>query len=639
MVRRLQASLPLVALCLLAGTATPHGGQYRGGPGLPSPGGRGPATPSSPSPVTPPGPTTGGPGIAVPGNTGGAPAPDPTRWQIWWELNKDVYLRRRPGQAADDGDEPGTRVTDAQRRDVILPALRKAREVNDNRDLQTACMIAIAKIGMDHPDFEILPLLEKRLRRGDQEVRETAALSMGISENPEAVPNLIALLHKTTAGKRLMGREDVDDRTRAFAAYALGLIARSSDDAALKRQVFEALNTVLASNKEDNRDVLVAILNGMRQIGLDPDAGTKQKRLTWRTLEALRAYGEKDKKRTDQVVQAHVAPAIARILGRGAGPDRDRFKELWADALRSRKRVDATLRQSAGLGLGQVVEPAERRAEDAEYSKLLFKTFQRARDKQTQYFSLIALGQIGGDANLDRLTKAFKGSKGPTQAWAAIALGLLAHHDPAEGPQRRAVDTVGPLLTHGLRKGNPDVRAAVAIALGLARYDKAAPEMRKALQKYKGNELLGGHLCIGLALMDDVAAAPLIEQAMGDGRLRPYLVSQAALALARLQQRGAAAQLEAAMRQGSQGFLGTIRLAATSAALGHIGDAGSVDSLIRLLNDKRQPKLLRAFAAVSLGLIADDDELPWNAWIAKDINYRALVETLSNGSAGVLDIL
>ena len=51
------------------------------------------------------------------------------------------------------------------------------------------------------------------------------------------------------------------------------------------------------------------------------------------------------------------------------------------------------------------------------------------------------------------------------------------------------------------------------------------------------------------------------------------------------------------------------------------------------------PKLLRAFAIVSLGLIADDKELPWNTAIAMGINYQALTETMSNGASGVLDIL
>ena len=47
----------------------------------------------------------------------------------------------------------------------------------------------------------------------------------------------------------------------------------------------------------------------------------------------------------------------------------------------------------------------------------------------------------------------------------------------------------------------------------------------------------------------------------------------------------------------------------------------------------------RAFAAAALGGVGDKDALPWNTLIARDMNYMATVDTLVNGSTGVLDIL
>jgi len=49
--------------------------------------------------------------------------------------------------------------------------------------------------------------------------------------------------------------------------------------------------------------------------------------------------------------------------------------------------------------------------------------------------------------------------------------------------------------------------------------------------------------------------------------------------------------------------------------------------------------LARAFAAAALGGVGDKDALPWNTLIARDMNYMATVDTLVNGSTGVLDIL
>jgi HEAT repeat protein len=156
------------------------------------------------------------------------------------------------------------------------------------------------------------------------------------------------------------------------------------------------------------------------------------------------------------------------------------------------------------------------------------------------------------------------------------------------------------------------------------------------LKKYQKSEFLGGYLCIGLALMDDMEAVPQIEGIIGDAHLRPTLLSQAALALARLQARDAQATLHGLLRSDKR-F--TLTWASTAAALGHIGDADSVTPLVEMMQRRSTPKLLQAFAAASLGLIADDKEMPWNASIAMGINYQALTETMSNGASGVLDIL
>lgn len=48
----------------------------------------------------------------------------------------------------------------------------------------------------------------------------------------------------------------------------------------------------------------------------------------------------------------------------------------------------------------------------------------------------------------------------------------------------------------------------------------------------------------------------------------------------------------------------------------------------------------RGFAAVSLGLVADDSRLPWNAQFAVGLNFAAAPATLDDaGGAGILNIL
>ena len=58
-----------------------------------------------------------------------------------------------------------------------------------------------------------------------------------------------------------------------------------------------------------------------------------------------------------------------------------------------------------------------------------------------------------------------------------------------------------------------------------------------------------------------------------------------------------------------------------------------------MLDDERTTKLARAFVAAALGGVGDKDELPWNVVLCRDVNYRAGVDTLTNGATGVLAIL
>ncbi|MBL8739056.1 MAG: hypothetical protein JNL12_21705, partial [Planctomycetes bacterium] len=202
-------NLLLSALCglglaaLLPETAHAHGGQYRG-PGdtvPPAPGGggggrtggpAGPSTggPAGPSTGGPAGPSTGGPGgpsTGGPAATGGAPPAagttggprggalqdDLTTWNYWWEFNKDPYIRLRDAVVAnsgvttgDDGDFPvgstlrpndnsSLRPSAEMIQGEILPALKKAIDSTEQRDINSSCMVAMAKIGVDHPDFTL----------------------------------------------------------------------------------------------------------------------------------------------------------------------------------------------------------------------------------------------------------------------------------------------------------------------------------------------------------------------------------------------------------------------------------------------------------------------------------------------------
>jgi hypothetical protein len=209
----------LVTIALLSVTLHAHGGQYRGPGDVVPPGGgggrggrpttpggpSGPSTgrPSGPTAPTPQGPVTGGPrsprggppGGPTTGGRGYRPMVDLTGWQFWWEFNKDPFLKLRetilegPPQTGDDTFYLGnTRkraknylaLTEKDKLNV-LATLKRAMDSTNNVDIITACMIAMAKVGRNHPDFKLLDVFKPHLASNNQEVRETAALALGIA--------------------------------------------------------------------------------------------------------------------------------------------------------------------------------------------------------------------------------------------------------------------------------------------------------------------------------------------------------------------------------------------------------------------------------------------------------------------------
>jgi len=59
-----------------------------------------------------------------------------------------------------------------------------------------------------------------------------------------------------------------------------------------------------------------------------------------------------------------------------------------------------------------------------------------------------------------------------------------------------------------------------------------------------------------------------------------------------------------------------------------------------MLTDEGGTDGSRAFAALALGLVADEDALPWNTFLSVNVNYLAAPPTLHDDQGkGVLNIL
>jgi len=595
---------------------------------------------------------------ATAARTGGVPIEvDHGTWDYWWEFNKNAFLRLRDVTAvtvaqtgSDDFYLGATRRVEAkdslrpsteQLVGVVLPALKQALDATGNRDITTACLVAMAKVGSDHPDFQLLDVFAPRLRDADQEVRETAALAIGIAGlgDDRSLALLEGLVLANSVGRAARGG-DVEIRTRAFAAYALGLTARRSDKVARKSRAFAVLRQVVEDRRLADRNLKVAAITAIGLLDPSP-RDYRSVRLCEEAVAVLEAYYRLDLGAGDQLIQAHCPTAIARLIGRDH-PRSGYFKQLFTadlDNTNGSRRGANTIAQSCALALGQLALPFDGPdSVDRECSRVLLEAARSHVDAPTRNFALIALAQIGGAENRTALLCEFdRGSKVMRRPWCALALGVQAflagERRLLEGPDALVGSTLHDAL---LQAKEPGLTAALGIGLGLCRAQDAAATMRDRMCGGIAKEKMAGYLSIGLALMDDAASVETIQAVVRQAERRPDLLVQAAIALGRLGDIHVAEDLVARMTSGEPNLT---RLAAISSALGYIGDSRTVAPLIQVLLDPSAGSLPRAFAAAALGGIADRQPLPWNTPIGANVNYRATVDTLTNQTTGVLDIL
>ncbi|MGE3174088.1 MAG: HEAT repeat domain-containing protein [Planctomycetota bacterium] len=677
------------ALALMPETGHAHGGIYRGPPDVVPPGGGGgrgggpggpgdvgrggPSTPGPGGPAAPQpaGPGTGGPAPAAGGArpaTGGRGAPltvDLTTWDIWWEFHKDPYLGLKdavhagtPVSGSDEVYIGATRRVDSRdsmapsdedRFEVALPALHRAIQSTEQRDIVSSCMVAMAKLGRDHRDFDLRSSFVPQLARADQEIRETAALALGIAAIPDeqTIQLLGDLVADSAAGRAASGARAVHDRTRAFACYGLGLIAHANAGHDVKRRVFAALRVAVDDPGSVDRNVRVAAIHGISLLNLDAGAAPGQALLA-EALACLDAYYARPAGVGEQLMQAHVPTAVARLLGR-AHPDADlvaRYKARYLADLQGRgdaRRTSNDIPRSCAMALGQLCPPVDDDDDEgAGVCRELLSAWHDHKDAQTRYFSIMALGQIGGAWARTALLREFDNAgRSLEKPWVAMAMGVqafAAHERASAAGESYAPDPeFGRALRTALRDGkDPAALGAFAVALGLCRYEAAADDMRALLARSRNQSVLAGYLCIGLALMDHRRATEDIRAIVQSSVRRPELFRQAAIALGRLGDKRVVSDLQQLLLEQEQTLA---QRAAVASALGFVGDRRTVRPLCAMLADTSLSDLSRAFAAVALGGVGDKERLPWNSKIGFGANYRAAVETLTDGATGILDIL
>ncbi len=659
--------IPLFALLLAAlllalpSTVFAHGGSYRPPVGEVPPGQRDPhdpqPPPENPGPYTPrdgggsvtdptdpgtdatppadaPTPRTGpignGPGPLNPrrpgvrsGDSRGRPPLTFESWLFWWGNNRNSIIERVAaarakrieasplssghffGQGGDRNrrpiETPGRRVIDRE----VVPALERiAADRNAHADIRGGALIALARCGDPDRHIPLFLRLADPARNEDRLVMESAVLAIGINGR------------MTEAARRFLIRlnDDLDApyRLRCFAAFSIGLLRDTSDEA-------YACLTRRLDKRESMLDLPVSSLVAIGLLG--------DERRVPDLLERLKNPKLRD------LVQAHMIAALGKI----GSP-----KALPAIEKNLRRSASALVRRSSAIAMGQV-GPKAAPEEQAAVIRRLTSYIEAESDSTARSFALISIGRMAGHEGVS--TKLFTqaiaflrarfadGDRHTMRPFAALSLGL-ACFDP-EGSGRVPEETKYAVSTDLYRelktmKGDKLSLAALALSLGLVgdKSDKTVALLTATVENERADVRFRGASALALGLMDAHQAKAVLRRVLRAREERKLRID-AAVATGLLGDAEAVVPLVDVLNdpKASQFQLGSVAL-----ALGQIRDVRALRPLLAILlpeeNTESYPDLTRALVAVALGHLARRDGLESLTRISEDVNYRATVSAL-----------
>jgi HEAT repeat protein len=667
----------LLACALLSSSARPHGGTFpppppeptgpphNPGPGYSGPAGPGPAPsgPSSPGTAgaipagTPTGsppksPSTGANGRG-PGPSTGAQAQGADSWETWWWFNKDPYLEIKKAvaktneTAGGDGGTPhaaaGGIPSRALVRQKVVPALVHLLESERANDTTTGALMALARIGepADLPsEASAAPRMVRALADANQEIAETSALALGILRNEGSIPTLADLLAAQQTGRTLVRSREVSSRTRAFAAYGLGLAALDSKQNRTRQLIARGLIDALQDGRSPS-DVQVAAVIGLSldPLEVEPVESTTAPWISRQTLLRflLRFVAEP---RSDRTARVHALTALARLADEVPAPLRSEVVECLLGFIEKEPKAETELQESAVQGLGRLAGTGNGAA-DRKARAAILRAFDAA-DPQIRAFAMISAAELGGRCGDDApgtecrsaLSSELARGRSSSRSWAALALGLferirLDRSLPSSEPTRRALRD-----WFSAARGRSEVGSG-ALALGLCRELRAEKLLRARLAD-SSEDTGQGFVALALGMIGASDSVGELRDLVRASRYRPQLLEQVAEALALLGDKETAVSIAGLLAEAR----GLAAQSSYAGALGFVGDARCVDPLIDLMQRKELPASARGLAAAALGGVAEERLLPWRTSISFGLNYRAVTASLLSGDGtGILEIL
>ncbi len=601
--------------------------------------------------------------------------PDLASWQFWWRFNCDRYLAasaRVPREDSQTGFVCGNDAREfypcnpATLEKQVVPSLLQSLRNTKSTRIASACLVALARIHYA-PDARerMAGVIDQSLTSSEPMIQESAVVALGVLGCESRVPVLSALLEDDGPDLRAQGIElagHVPARTRAFAAFALGLIGNQASPAG-RQVIVEALirGSETISKKAVERDIPVACITaiGLTMLPLEdlaPDVlqpiaqgsqadpvSNRLEQLQW-LLARLEDSNEADLDR------AQVPIACARLVSAdpSGGALRQHVALRLLAWLRGSPHLHWALRQSCVQALGQLGD-CDSDAIDVEIRRYLAVQARQDADAQCKGFAMLALGQVCGRPGSDAgsalqgleerddprafLAQQLRRERTPHRAWAAISLAIL-ERSLADAGQPRSPESMAAIRDALSESKVAEEIGPLALAEGLCEDPEATQVLRSKFEVTADPEARG-LVAIGLGLIGDRSAIPLLSDVLRKSRFQPELQRSAAIGLALLGEGEVVPELASML--GSA--VGISSPACIDSALGSIGDVRGVQPLIEVLEDEQASDLVRAFAAEALGRIGDRNVLPWSSILSIDLNYRASTPTLwsPDECRGILD--
>lgn len=152
----------------------------------------------------------------------------------------------------------------------VVPRLLDIVRNERSDQMVAAALIGLGRLADAPADLhgDAVAAVTGQIASPNAHVRESAIIALGLFGTASCNGSLLALVEGKAQAHKLIGTTSVSNRTRAFAAHALGLAAVRMDDVGEEQRVALAMVDVLEGNVSGMADLPVAAVTTLGLIDL-----------------------------------------------------------------------------------------------------------------------------------------------------------------------------------------------------------------------------------------------------------------------------------------------------------------------------------------------------------------------------------